>query len=58
MTYPIWFDLKSAATNAFHNGGLPSSYVIDRKGTVRLAWVGEISHEMLEKYVTPLIMEN
>ncbi len=58
MTYPVWFDLKNAATNAFHNENLPSSYVIDRKGIVRLAWVGEISQEMLEKYVTPLLTEN
>ena len=58
MTYPVWFDLTRAATNAFHYGGLPSSYVIDRKGTVRLAWVGEINQEMLEKYVTPLITAN
>ncbi len=58
MTYPVWFDLKNAATNAFHNENLPRSYVIDRKGIVRLAWVGEISQEMLEKYVTPLLTEN
>jgi thiol-disulfide isomerase/thioredoxin len=57
MTYPVWFDLNSAAMGAFHNGNLPSSYVIDRKGTVRLAWVGEISQEMLEKFVTPLLMK-
>ena len=58
ITYPVWFDLKNAATNAFHNENLPSSYVIDRKGIVRLAWVGEISQQMLEKYVTPLLTEN
>ncbi len=58
MTYPVWFDLKAAAMDAFKNENLPSSYVIDRKGMVRLAWVGEISNEMLEKYVTPLIAEN
>jgi thiol-disulfide isomerase/thioredoxin len=58
ITYPVWFDLESAAINAFHNGSLPSSYVIDRAGVVRLAWVGEINHEMLEKYVTPLLHED
>jgi peroxiredoxin len=42
---------------AFGNGTLPNSYVIDRSGTVRYAWTGEISKEMLEKYVTPLISE-
>lgn len=58
ITYPIWIDLENAAMNAFHNASLPSSYVIDRSGAVRLAWVGEISREMLEKYVTPLLAEN
>jgi len=41
----------------FNNYNLPSSYVIDRSGAVRLAWVGEISREMLEKYVTSLVEE-
>jgi hypothetical protein len=43
---------------AFRSSGLPNSFVIDRSGTVRLAWVGEINREVLEKYVTPLIAEN
>jgi peroxiredoxin len=58
MTYPVWFDLRTVALSAFKNQNLPSSYVIDRKGTIRLAWVGEISQAMLEKYVTPLLAEN
>ena len=55
MTYPVWFDLNGAAMKAFHNESLPSSYVIDRQGIVRYSWVGEISQEMLEKYITPLL---
>ncbi|MBK8619060.1 MAG: hypothetical protein IPN96_18515 [Anaerolineales bacterium] len=58
ITYPIWFDLENAALSAFKNSGLPNSYVIDREGIVRLAWVGEINREILEKYVTPLVLEN
>ena len=58
ITYPIWIDPDSAAMNAFNNASFPSSYVIDRNGTVRLAWVGEINREMLEKHVTPLLTEN
>ena len=58
ITYPIWFDLHNASLRAFGAAGLPNSFVIDRKGTVRLAWVGEINHAMLEKYVTPIIAEN
>jgi hypothetical protein len=32
--------------------------VIDRTGTVRLAWIGEISLPMLEVQVTPLLSED
>ncbi|MBK8784680.1 MAG: TlpA family protein disulfide reductase [Anaerolineales bacterium] len=58
LTFPIWLDPEGAALNAFKNGSLPNSYVIDRSGTVRYAWTGEISLAMLEKYVTPLIAES
>ena len=58
LTFPIWLDPDGAALNAFKNGNLPNSYVIDRSGTVRYAWTGEISLAMLEKYVTPLIAES
>lgn len=58
ITYPIWIDLQNASLRAFGASGLPNSFVIDRQGTVRLTWVGEINREMLEKYVTPIIAEN
>lgn len=58
LTFPIWLDPDGMALNAFKNGNLPNSYVIDRNGIVRYAWTGEISLAMLEKYVTPLIAEN
>lgn len=58
ITYPIWLDPHNSSLRAFGAAGLPNSYVIDRKGTVRLAWVGEINRAMLEKYVTPIIAEN
>jgi peroxiredoxin len=57
MTFPVWLDLEGESLRAFGNGTLPNSYVIDRTGTVRYAWTGEISKAMLEKYVTPLITE-
>jgi peroxiredoxin len=57
VTFPMWVDTETASLAAFHNGSLPNSYVIDRLGTVRLAWVGEISRSMLEKHVTPLLSE-
>jgi peroxiredoxin len=55
LTFPVWIDIKGLALEKFNNWDLPSSYVIDRNGKVRLTWTGPISMEMLEKYVTPLL---
>lgn len=57
MEFPVWLDPDGASLRAFENGNLPNSYVIDRSGTIRYAWTGEISQPMLEKYVTPLLTE-
>jgi peroxiredoxin len=58
LKFPVWLDPDGAALDAFRNGNLPNSYVIDRNGTVRYAWTGEINLAMLEKYVTPIISES
>jgi len=58
LTFPVWLDPTYIATEqAFKTIGLPSSYVIDRDGTVRLMWAGGISRRMLDKHVTPFITE-
>jgi cytochrome c biogenesis protein CcmG/thiol:disulfide interchange protein DsbE len=58
LTFPVWLDPTYQATdNAFKTKNLPSSYVIDRTGKVKLAWVGAINAANLEKYVTSLIKE-
>lgn len=57
LSFPVWVDPESKALDAFQNDRLPSSYVIDRSGKVRLTWNGPINREMLEKYVTPLLKE-
>jgi peroxiredoxin len=58
LTFPVWLDPEYEATEqAFKTSNLPSSFVIDRDGQVRLRWVGEIDRATLEKYVTPLILE-
>lgn len=55
LTFPVWTDPMLKATAAFRNPGLPSSYVIDSGGTVRLAWAGAVSRKTLEQHVTPLL---
>jgi peroxiredoxin len=58
LTFSIWLDPTYIATEqAFKTMNLPSSFVIDRDGTVQLLWVGGISLAMLEEHVTPLITE-
>jgi len=55
LTFPVWLDPETRALTAFKNDALPSSYVIDPQGVVRLVWTGPINQEMLEKYLTPLL---
>ena len=58
LTFPVWLDPTYIATEkAFHTLNLPTSFVIGRDGTIQLTWVGGIDAEMLDKHVTPLIME-
>lgn len=57
LTFPIWLDYTSDAGRAFETMNLPSSYVIDRTGQVRLMWIGGISKKNLEKYVPDVIEE-
>ena len=55
LTFPVWLDPDSEVLSIFRNDALPSSYVVDSDGSVRLAWTGAISLNMLEKYVTPML---
>lgn len=58
LTFPVWLDPTYIATEqAFKTLNLPSSFVIDRNGTIRLQWVGGVNLKTLEKYVTPIIKE-
>jgi thiol-disulfide isomerase/thioredoxin len=57
LTFPVWLDLQYLAEREFNTQNLPSSYVIDRNGRVRLTWIGGISKQNLEKFVPDLIKE-
>lgn len=55
LSFPIWLDPQGKALDAFKNWDLPSSYVIDRDGKVKLSWTGPVNRATLEQYVTPLL---
>lgn len=57
LTFPVWPDPQHKATTAFRTNSLPTSFVIDRDGVVRLTWTGAISRARLEEYVTPLLKQ-
>jgi peroxiredoxin len=57
MTFPVWLDPAYLSETSFGTMNLPSSFVIDRQGKVRLQWVGAVSRENLEKFVVPVIKE-
>lgn len=58
LTFPIWLDPTYEATDrAFKTRNLPSSYVVDRVGKVRLMWFGAINEVNLTKFLVPLIKE-
>jgi thiol-disulfide isomerase/thioredoxin len=57
LTFPVWLDEEYEAERKFNTMNLPSSYVIDRNGVVRLMWIGGISKKNLEKFVPDLISE-
>ncbi len=55
LTFPVWLDPNSDALTAFQNYNLPSTYIIDGDGIVRMSWTGQLNLETLEQYVTPLL---
>jgi peroxiredoxin len=55
LTFPVWLDPHGDALDSFQNWDLPSSYVIDPNGVIRLMWTGPISRAVLEQYLTPLL---
>ncbi len=57
LTFPVWLDPQNLSLTRFRTDALPSSFVIDRSGRVRLAWTGAIERSTLEEYVTPLLEE-
>ncbi len=57
LDFVILLDPENKSLITFQQNSLPNSFVIDRKGNLRLAWLGAINGATLEKYVTPLLKE-
>ena len=58
ITFPVWLDPQFLGEGAFGVTNLPSSFLIDRAGRVRLQWLGAIELSTLEDVVAPIINED
>ena len=57
LEFIILLDPENQSLVTFQHSSLPNSFVIDRRGHLRLAWLGAINLPTLEKYLTPLLEE-
>ncbi len=57
LDFIVLLDPDNQSMITFQQSSLPNSFVIDRQGHLRLAWIGTINVPTLEKYVTPLLEE-
>lgn len=58
LTFPVWLDPHGEAEEKFNTNALPSSYVLDRDGQVRLMWTGGVSQAELEAHLPTIIYES
>ena len=57
LEFVVLLDPGNQSLITFQNSTLPNSWVIDKRGNLRMAWLGAINLPTLEKYVTPLLEE-
>jgi thiol-disulfide isomerase/thioredoxin len=59
LTFPIIFDKDSSVSRAYGVQGLPTTYVVDKKGNVRFRAIGgrEFDHPEVEKLILQLMQE-
>ncbi len=57
MPFPALYDPNGDAERLFGVNGLPSTIFIDRSGTVRFTWTGQVSPSILDRRVTPLLAQ-
>lgn len=57
LDFVVLLDPENQSLITFQQNSLPNSFVIDRMGNLRMAWLGAINGPTLEKYITPLLEE-
>lgn len=55
LTFPILIDENQKVTNLYQVYGVPTTFLIDRKGIIRERIFGDLNKESIEKIVKPLL---
>lgn len=55
LTYPVLIDEKKEVTKLYQVYGVPTSFIIDKKGTIRERIFGDLTEEAMERMVKPLL---
>lgn len=54
ITYPIYISKDASTEKAYRLLGLPTSWLVDAEGTIRMVWTGQITREMVEDQLSRL----
>lgn len=57
LTFPIVFDRDGAVTRRYQIHGLPTTFVLDRRGVIRSVTIGGTTAAALQSIVDPLLAE-
>jgi len=57
IAYPVVMDNDYRIWNAYHNQYWPALYLVDKKGRIRYAHIGEGDYETTERTITQLLAE-
>ncbi len=57
ITFPIWLDADTEVTEKMQIIGLPTTYFIDSTGKIQAVHLGQLSPELLDKYLLNLGIE-
>jgi peroxiredoxin len=57
LPYPILLDPDSRVAHAYSTSFLPASFLIDRRGVLRVTFPGQSNRDKLEAAIKPLLAE-
>jgi peroxiredoxin len=57
LTFPVLLDTQGEVSGAYHARVLPSSFFIDRQGTIRAVYRGPLSRGVMDGMVRQLLAE-